>query len=70
MPIVILSNSLNHTKKPTHIYCVLSKAYLRDFLNLHETHATVSSDRKSLMVAEARNLDSYLFTCLEQNEVD
>lgn len=45
-----------------------SKAYLRDLLNLHETHAAVSSDGKSLVVAEARNLDSYLLTCLEQVE--
>lgn len=43
--------------------------YLGDFLNLHQTHATVSSDRQSFVVAEARNLDSHLLASLEQNEV-
>lgn len=41
-------------KMETHLYTALT--YLRNFLYLHKTHATVSSNWQALMIAEAGNL--------------
>lgn len=59
----------SQTKIDIEISHIQSKTYLRNFLNLHKTHATVPSDWQALVVAEARNLHSYLLTCLWQDWV-